>query len=113
MHNLRMTDHVRDILLSKRREIDLMIADLTIAPDTTGGMAYGNRGDRARLAVERHSQAATFEKLHRRSAEIDRSLVKLAEGTYGVCDACKSPIPDERLEIHPWAVLCVPCAVDQ
>ena len=36
--------------------------------------------------------------------------MKLDEGTYGECDACGDVIPDGRLEIHPWAVLCVPCA---
>ncbi|MFZ4511674.1 MAG: TraR/DksA family transcriptional regulator, partial [Candidatus Nanopelagicales bacterium] len=28
----------------------------------------------------------------------------------GECDACGAAIPEGRLEIHPWAVLCVPCA---
>lgn len=108
-----MTDPGRDILLSKRRELDLTIADLTMAPDTTGGMAYRNRGDRARLAVERHSQAATLQELRQQSQGVERALVKLEGGTYGPCDSCGEQIPPARLKIHPWAVLCVPCAVDQ
>lgn len=31
-------------------------------------------------------------------------------GTYGVCLACGTAIPPERLEVVPAAVHCVPCA---
>ena len=40
-------------------------------------------------------------------ADVDRSLVKLDEGTYGCCDVCGDPIPEGRLEAHPSATRCV------
>jgi RNA polymerase-binding transcription factor DksA len=30
--------------------------------------------------------------------------------TYGTCERCGNPIPAERLEALPWAILCVDCA---
>lgn len=41
--------------------------------------------------------------------EIDMSLTKLNEGTYGVCEECNYEISDERLKIMPFAVLCRDC----
>ena len=35
--------------------------------------------------------------------EIDRALVKLREGTYGVCEGTGEPIGYERLRHAPWA----------
>ena len=48
----------------------------------------------------------------RRSAGTDPKrvraiLAKLEEGSYGRCDVCGDPIGEERLEVLPWAVLCV------
>ncbi|QTV78965.1 TraR/DksA family transcriptional regulator [Microbacterium sp. NIBRBAC000506063] len=43
-------------------------------------------------------------------AEVDDALARLDAGTYGVCAACGKPIPAARLEVRPFARLCVPCA---
>jgi len=39
----------------------------------------------------------------RELAEIDRALVRIDEGTYGVCQGTGSPIGVARLEAIPWA----------
>ena len=42
-------------------------------------------------------------------AEIDTALVKIDEGTYGICELCEKPIHPDRLEVLPFASLCVKC----
>jgi len=42
-------------------------------------------------------------------AQIERALVKLESGTYGFCDKCGKSISEGRLEIAPFATLCVDC----
>lgn len=44
-----------------------------------------------------------------RLCAIDAALVRLENGTYGVCRVCGISIPLERLEIRPQADICVPC----
>ena len=106
-----MTDDVREVLLAKQRDLDARAADLAAPPDATGGISFGKRvGDGTSIAVVRLTQVAAHEQLLWQSEEVARALSKLDEGTYGVCDACEAPIPEGRLQIHPWAVLCVPCA---
>ena len=106
-----MTADPREVLLEKQRDMQARMDDLTAAPDSTGGISFGKRvGDGTSLAVERITQVAAHEQLLRQAEEVERALMKLDEGTYGECDACGDVIPDGRLEIHPWAVLCVPCA---
>lgn len=108
-----MSDDVREVLLEKQRDLEGRAAGLTAAPDATGGISFGKRvGDGTSIAVERLTQVAAHEQLLVQMEEVTRALEKLDEGTYGHCDACGSPIPEGRLEIHPWAVLCVPCASD-
>lgn len=106
-----MSGDARETLLEKQRDIQGRMDDLTAAPDSTGGISFGKRvGDGTSIAVERITQVAAHEQLLRQAAEVERALVKLDDGTYGQCDACGGVIPEGRLEIHPWAVLCVPCA---
>jgi DnaK suppressor protein len=44
---------------------------------------------------------------HRRLADIHRALEKIADGTYGYSDESGEPIPIERLEAVPEAILTV------
>ena len=41
--------------------------------------------------------------------EIQTALTKLQEGTYGTCEDCGDNIGDRRLEVRPFAILCVRC----
>ena len=43
-------------------------------------------------------------------AEIDQALVRLEDGSYGLCVGCGEPIVGERLLAVPYARHCVPCA---
>lgn len=40
---------------------------------------------------------------------VSRALLKLREGSYGVCAACGAAIPFERLKVEPQATRCVAC----
>ena len=43
------------------------------------------------------------------SARIDSALSRIAEGKYGVCLACRSPIDARRLETSPEVAFCAEC----
>lgn len=42
-------------------------------------------------------------------SEIDVALQKIEQGTYGSCELCDRTIHPDRLEILPFASLCVHC----
>ena len=41
--------------------------------------------------------------------EIDAALARIEAGTYGRCTGCQADIPEERLELRPFASTCVAC----
>ena len=47
--------------------------------------------------------------LQRTIAEIDAALARIEAGSYGVCVHCGATIPEERLELRPYAGACVSC----
>ncbi|RBY95318.1 conjugal transfer protein TraR [Blastococcus sp. TF02-8] len=47
--------------------------------------------------------------LQRTIEEIDAALARIDAGTYGRCTGCEKAIPEERLELRPFARTCVAC----
>jgi DnaK suppressor protein len=45
--------------------------------------------------------------------QIEASLERIEEGTYGQCEECGMKIPKSRLNAIPYAILCVRCAQQQ
>ncbi len=42
--------------------------------------------------------------------QIDAALARIEVGTYGRCTGCQREIPEERLELRPFAGTCVACS---
>lgn len=42
--------------------------------------------------------------------KVDRALARIEAGEYGICESCSKAIPVERLDVLPYATLCVECA---
>lgn len=45
--------------------------------------------------------------------QIETSLERIEEGTYGKCEECGAKIPKTRLNAIPYSILCVRCAEQQ
>lgn len=41
---------------------------------------------------------------------IEAALLRIENGTFGICAQCEEPVADERLEAIPMAALCQTCA---
>jgi len=64
----------------------------------------------ATLAFERQHVAALADAAREDLAEIQAALARLADGSYGTCQACSARISAERLAARPAARTCVGCA---
>src|SRR5215831_7028700 len=72
-----------------------------------GGIVEAARG--AGTDDEHDPEGATlaFEREH--LADIDAALARLADGSYGTCQACGQPIGAARLAARPAARTCIGC----
>jgi RNA polymerase-binding transcription factor DksA len=55
-----------------------------------------------------HAEGLRAEYQHE-SAELDRAEARVIAGTFGICERCSLPIPDEQLERSPARRECVAC----
>jgi DnaK suppressor protein len=83
----------------------------TVERDPDASVSFGKRvGDGTTEAVERLNRVGTARELGAMLQDVERALVKIEDGTYGICDRCGRLIPEARLDARPWSVLCVDCA---
>ena len=77
----------------------------------SGGISFGKRvGEGTSIAIERFTDVAFHGQLMQQLALVDAAIERIEGGTYGLCTLCRKQIPEERLEVLPWAATCVPCA---
>jgi DnaK suppressor protein len=66
-------------------------------------------GEGGTVTVDRERDLALSAQALAAVEEIDHALQKIELGTYGLCESCGSPIPKVRLEVIPYARLCISC----
>lgn len=72
-----------------------------------------NFADSASATAERSETLRRIEQVRDRLTGIDQALARMDQGVYGICERCKGPISEARLEARPASVLCVECAANQ
>ncbi len=99
---------LRSLRRERRRLIDELNHQETLAQDhpTTGN----HMADDASEVEEQAKSLALRRHLEGMLKEIDRAIARTEKGTYGICERCKNPIPEERLKVMPSATLCIECA---
>jgi phage/conjugal plasmid C-4 type zinc finger TraR family protein len=63
----------------------------------------------ARAQTETELHASMIERSEQRLRAIDGAFNRLGTGDYGTCDECGEEIPQQRLKLLPFVVLCVDC----
>ena len=105
---------IRRELEARRDRAREQVAALAKRPELGTAQGFGKRiGDGTVEAISRLTEIGVGSSLEQRLARTERALAKLAEETYGRCDACGEPIAPARLAAMPDSVMCVACAAAQ
>jgi DnaK suppressor protein len=59
--------------------------------------------------IDREYQLAYLQRLAERYRAIQKALIRVDSGEYGICLDCEEQIPPKRLQAIPWAAYCVAC----
>ena len=97
-------------LLSRRSEIRKKLTDELDGLRNLKGT--DGTGDSADVAFESGSEemASQLAELDARELhQIERALLRLKQGTYGLCEGCGCKIPVGRLNALPYTSLCIAC----
>ena len=94
---VRQEELIRDI--SRNREVT----------DETVDEQAQDMVDRATSAYTREFAFSLSEADRKALLLIEQALLRIEQGTYGVCVHCQGVVQDKRLEAVPWARHCLEC----
>jgi DnaK suppressor protein len=89
------------------RESNAEISQILNKDDKYNGVS--DDGDIADVACRDSLQAAKFTRYLMRLRAIEEALLKIDEGTFGICEDCEENISPGRLNAMPFALRCVEC----
>lgn len=94
----------KELMLKEKERIEEKIKKLKKYPD------YGSdEEDNIQELADYESNLSLDDQLEFLLKKINKALRAIDDGTYGQCAKCKSNIEHGRLEIMPYAELCVSC----
>lgn len=99
---VRLTEVIQDIE-EEREEVRLTETSSDRSPDP-------NTAEGGSLAFEMEKELSILENTRDILAKVEEALVRIEDGTYGICDVCGEAIPVARLEALPYTKMCVTCA---
>lgn len=102
----------RTQLLLKKQEI-LTDAGKTMSEMTDQTTNVPDPNDRATLESGRSFELRIRDRERRLLSKIDEAIVRIDDGTYGVCEDCSEEIGLKRLEARPVTTLCIDCKTIQ
>jgi DnaK suppressor protein len=104
---------IRELLLKMRDDLIKEIKDKAHSEsDDTVKTEVGDIYDLASSERDRELNLLISDRDREKLLEIEDAIKRIDEGSYGVCEECETPIPNERLMIMPFARLCVNCQSD-
>jgi RNA polymerase-binding protein DksA len=105
-------DAARSGLLEERKRLVNQLAEhgATEGGDLRSDVDFGDGfADAGAATAERTELLGIVDSLKKSLDEVDSALVKVDEGTYGICENCGKEIGAARMEARPTSTLCLEC----
>jgi DnaK suppressor protein len=96
-------------LLSNQLEELLNQADDTVSGMTTPKENFPDPTDRASLEADRNFMLRIRDRESKLIKKIKKTLARIDNGTFGICEKCGEDIAIERLKARPVTTQCIEC----
>ena len=111
------TTRFREILEEERQRVldaisylhEEMPGSLADETEEIAGTVDNHLGETATATLDREIDYSLEENSEQVLRAIDGALRRIDEGTFGICETCRVPISEERLEAIPYATQCIDC----
>jgi DnaK suppressor protein len=107
------TEALRQMLLEAReqvlKEVEELLARRRMAQAEQRDDSVPDVADMALQDATEEQQISLMELRNAMREQIDEALLRLDEGTYGICEDCGREISEGRLKAVPFARRCIQC----
>jgi len=106
----RLLDAERERLQEVIKDIEEEQEDLRLSETSSERSPDPHTAEGGSLAFEVEKELSLYANAKNLLVQAEEALIRIDEGTYGICDECGKAIPVTRLEAIPHTKLCVECA---
>jgi RNA polymerase-binding protein DksA len=113
-HSKKELDDLRERLLAEQAELQEQLTTIeeqsfaSSQSDLSGEVSFDEENaDAGTFTFERERDLSIENNVRDLMGKIDRALVRMDEGTYGICSRCGKPIEKARLKALPYVDLCI------
>jgi DnaK suppressor protein len=101
-------EHFKKILTNQLKELLIHASD-TVSGITTPKENLPDPADRATIETERSFMLLIRDRERQLAVKISKALLRIENGTFGICDNCEEKIAFKRLEARPVTTQCIDC----
>ena len=110
-------DHFKGILDEKLSEllsgVEKTVSDMVSGEDTAEDEHFPDPTDRASLETDRNFTLRVKDRERKLVAKVKEALVRIEEGSYGICEICEEEISEKRLDARPVTTCCIECKKEE
>jgi len=101
---INLTNQLKELLIN---------ASDTVSGMTTPRENYSDPADRATIETERDFRLLIRDRERLLAVKISKTLLRIENGTFGICDICEEEISFKRLEARPVTTQCIDCKSEE
>jgi DnaK suppressor protein len=101
-------EHFKKILTNQLKELLIHVGD-AVSGMTIPKENLPDPADRATIDSDRNFMLLISDRERQLAVKINKALLRIENGTFGICDNCEEEIPFKRLEARPVTTLCIDC----
>jgi DnaK suppressor protein len=105
-------EYFRNLLTDQLEEL-LNQADDTVSGMTTPKENFPDPTDRASLEAERNFMLRIRDRESKLIKKIKKTLSRIDNDTFGICEKCGDDIAIERLKARPVTTQCIECKIKE
>ncbi|MBA2526540.1 MAG: TraR/DksA family transcriptional regulator [Pyrinomonadaceae bacterium] len=102
-------EHFRNLLVSQLPQLTEHIREDQAAALELSDDGVKDSSDLSMMDVNKELALRLGERESQMVADIDQALLRIEEGSYGICGRCSRQIDERRLEVLPTARYCADC----
>lgn len=101
-------EHLKNILTNQLKELLIHVGN-TVSDMTTPKENLPDPADCATIETDRNFMLRIRDRERQLAVKISKTLLRIENSTFGICDKCEEEISFKRLEARPVTTQCIDC----
>jgi len=107
--NKKEKEHYRKMIVARKQEISYLLSEFkNESKQVETGIAQ-DVGDKAESSYTKEFLLGLSDTERQQLLLIDEALKRIDDSNFGICQGCEKVIKKKRLNVVPWAPLCIEC----